>query len=253
MENELVNIGIIIVVNLFAGFIGGQAGGAGLISLPLLMVLGLNPVIALGTLRFSAIFLNAASSIEYVKKKKVDLKKILPFLIVSMIGSVLGTYVTISIDEVLLKKIIAIVFLTLLVITLINNKVGLKDKKFQLSTKQLILFTILTFVTGIYGGFIGVATPTFFALIFIFFGQSFTKGVGYGMVLATLLSLSSTVVFILNGYVNFFYAIPLSISLALGGWLGAKYGIKRGNLWVKYVFAVMIALFIIKLFWEIYL
>ncbi|HBB02614.1 MAG: hypothetical protein US89_C0005G0025 [Candidatus Peregrinibacteria bacterium GW2011_GWF2_38_29] len=70
MHLDLLNIAIIILANLFAGFIGGRVGGSGMITLPVLLFLGLSPSSAIATMKFSDVFTNLAAAIPYIFAKR---------------------------------------------------------------------------------------------------------------------------------------------------------------------------------------
>lgn len=250
MHIDLIGITVIVFANIFAGFIGGQVGGSGMITLPVLLFLGLSTSSAIATMKFSDIFTNLSAAIQYLKKKKFQLKNAVVFGIVCAIGGVIGAYITITINETLLKQIIIGAILALLIFTIFKKEAGLKDRKYIIKRKHLFLLIPVLFVIGIYGGAIGMATPTFLAFFFILQGQSFTQSMGMAVFIGFLISVGSVIMFLLDGTIVFMYAIPQAIASAIGAYLGSHYAIKRGNTWVKILFISVASVFLIKLILE---
>jgi uncharacterized membrane protein YfcA len=238
---------IVFVTGLFAGFIGSQAGGGGLLTLPVLLFIGLPAPVAIGTNRFSAMFLTLSATIQYIKKGKTKLKSILPYAILAMAGSLLGANIILNIDEILLKRIIALVLIATIIVFLYKKDLGLIDKKIKVNKKKKIGLSLLIFIISIYGGAIGVAAATIFTFTFVLFGKSFTQGMGYSLFLGFVLSLSATIFFIYAGVIEYKLAIPMAAGVSIGAWTGAKFAIKKGNQWVKYVFIIIAAIFTVEI------
>jgi uncharacterized membrane protein YfcA len=62
-----------------------------------------------------------------------------------------------------------------------------------------------------------------------------------------ILSLSSLIIFINSGVIDYRAGIILIVGMAIGGYLGAHFAIKKGNVWVKRIFAVFVLVSAIKL------
>lgn len=128
----------------------------------------------------------------------------------------------------------------------------MEDRKYKVNGKHLFLLIPVLFVLGIYGGAIGMATPTFLAFFFILQGQSFTQSMGMAVFIGFLIAVGSVITFLVNGAIVFMYAIPQAIAGALGAYLGSHYAIKRGNRWVKVLFIAVASVFLIKLVLEMF-
>jgi uncharacterized protein len=249
---EWFNILIISIGSLVGGFIGAQVGGGGLITLPILLLLGIPTPNAIAINRFGAIFLNAFAAHHYIKEKKLPIKTISTFALLGAAGSIFGAYIILNIDALLLKKIIVYLLIILLIIITTKKDIGLIERKYTLAKKHMVFFIPLLLVLGIYGGSVGVASTTFFALFFVFQGQSFSQAMGFATFMNAVIAAVATVVFLAYGAVIFQYAIPQAIALSIGSSIGTKFAIKKGNKWLKLGFAVMSSVFIIKLLAEIY-
>lgn len=241
---------IIILANLLAGFIGAQVGGGGLISVPTLLFLGIPATNAIAISKFADIFLNFSGAFQYLKKGKFPIKTVLLFGIICTIGGSVGAALTLNINEATLKQIISILLVFLLLITLFKKKMGLSDQVYHVPKKHLFYLLPIAFLLGIYGGAIGIATCTLLAFYFIFQGQSFSQSMGMALFISFLIALSSSIIFFYAGSIWFLYAIPQAIASAIGAYFGSKFAIKKGNVWVKWLFIAIVTACIIKLLLE---
>lgn len=251
--DDTYSIIIIIAANLVAGFIGAQVGGGGMISLPVLLLLGIKAPNAVAISKFADIFLNSAGAIQYLKNKKIPFRPAILFGAVCTIGGIIGAFITLNFDDLLLKKIISIILIFIFFLIIFKNQIGLIDQKYSLKKKHLFFLLPILLMAGIYGGAVGIATTTFLLLFFVFQGQSFSQSMGFSLFISFLVALSSSIIFIANGAVIFKYAIPQAIASGIGAYLGAKFAIKKGNVWVKGLFIVIVSIFIIKLIIESYI
>src|SRR6476659_8307737 len=97
---------VLVLIGLAASSLGSLIGlGGGIIVVPSLLYLGtlpgfdhITPQVAVGTSLFTMIFTGLSSTLSYMKHKTIDYKSGLIFLIGSGPGSILGAWVTESLD-----------------------------------------------------------------------------------------------------------------------------------------------------------
>ncbi len=250
---ELIPFIVIILASLLAGFVGAHAGGGGMITLPIFLILGIPVPNAIAINNFGGLFQNLFASFEYERRKKFPIKIAILLGIPCIFGAILGTYTALTIDEVLLKKTISIILILLLFVVTFKKEIGLEDAKLHIPKKYLVILIPVLFLIGMYGAAIGMATVTFLAFFFIFQKQSFSQSMGLALFMGGLIAASSTIVFIANDALIFKYAIPSAIAVAIGSDLGARFAIKKGNRWIKYVFVVVATVLVVKLLIDLYL
>jgi len=237
---------------LLAGFIGAQVGGGGMITLPTLLALGLSSPLAIGTNRLAALFINLSAAVQYWRNKKITFRKFIPFTILAVIGSVFGAELVLTIDPVLLEKVIITLLIFLVVIVLYKKEIGTMEEEVKIPKKYIPLLILAAFFLGAYAGSIGVAATTFIAALFIFQGQNFIKGMANAILITTFTSVSSLIVFMVHDTIVYSLAIPQGIGAFIGGWIGSKVAIKKGNIWVRMLFVVISIIMIAKLLMDIY-
>lgn len=81
----------------------------------------------------------------------------------------------------------------------------------------------------------------------LFFGMSINRSSATNKIPGLLLSVSTLIVFVSHGIVNWVYGIDLFFGMLAGGYLGAHTALKKGDAWVKAVFVVVVVVSAVKL------
>lgn len=242
---------IIFLVGFAATFIGTTAGGAMLFILPVLIFVGLPPLIAIATSMFAALGANAVGLYQFHLGKKVDFTVGFIAAFFSIIGSLIGAHIIINVPKDALHKFIAILLLIILIIMIIK-KAGLKEfarhtAKKAYSVTRIIIGSILFFLAGIQGGMIG-GQGTFENYILIFvFGKTFLEAAGTRKIASLAAVITALIVFLSHHLVNFEFGIILLLGRSFGAFAGAAYGIKKGDKWVQKIFIAIVIIMAIKL------
>jgi uncharacterized membrane protein YfcA len=83
---------ILFVTGLVAGFVDSIAGGGGLITLPMILSMGGDPQVALGTNKLQATFGAASATWHYAKAGAVELADCWRGCLITFIGAIFGTW-----------------------------------------------------------------------------------------------------------------------------------------------------------------
>lgn len=239
---------ILFVGGILSGLYGSTVGSGGLVSFPLVLLTGLPIHSAIATNRFGAAMLELVSASRFYKEKKLNFKLGLLFGLAPALGSVIGSNLVFDVDEKYLNLIIAIVLVSVFLILIFKNKLGIQEK--AISRKHWVAALFGSFLLGIYGGFFGVGFGTFITFIFLLVGLNFVKSAAVSRVVGLVMSLTATAVFAYHGAINYPYAIALGLGLAIGGWIGAGIGVKKGNEYIRILFLVILLATIGKLIFE---
>lgn len=245
---ESITVIILFIGGLFSGIINTIVGGGSLISVPLLITSGLPAHLAIGTNRFAMVFNTGVGAIDYHRKVKYKIKLALFLTVFASIGSYLGANIVLQIDEKILKYIIGILMLIMGGIIFYKKKLGLEERKINLTKRNYILITILSFLLGIYGGFYGAGISTMFTFAFaLFLGISLIKSAGITMFIVSILSIIAVLVFLINMKIDFLFGIILAISFIAGAKIGVRLALKAGNVWIRRLFIFLVVISSIRL------
>ena len=121
--------------------------------------------------------------------------------------------------------------LLLLPLVLLKKDLGVVRLK---TDKLRVLFgAVIYLAIMIFAGFYGQGTgPMVFYIFTFFFGLTMIESLGTGVVGWLLLSISSSIIFALNGIINYKIGFIMLVSMSIGSYAGAGTAIRKGNLWV---------------------
>ena len=245
---EILNLVIIFFLGIFGNFFAAISGGAALIYIPVLIFFGFSPSVAVATNRFSALGSTPVGLYRFIKGGKILYKLALPLGISAALGSFVGANLLLKVDEDLLQKLVAVFIILIALLLLLKKDIGLEKKTTLVSTKANLLGYFLSFLIGIYAGFFGAAFATFFSFLLItIFGLTFLEAAGTRKLAGLFIGVVSSVVFVLNGRVDFLYAGALLIGRSIGAYFGIGFALKHGEKYARVIFIIFALVAGIKL------
>lgn len=242
---------LVLIFGFASGFINTLAGGGSLLSLPLLIFLGLPPVVANATNRV-AIFAQNIFSVAGFSSKGVSAYPYSLYLGLSAAGGgIVGAIYAVNISGETFNRILAIVMVAVVVYTVIDQKPQKAAKLEKMSPGRQLFGTLIFFFIGIYGGFIqaGVGFLMIPALTLIN-GFSLVKTNSAKVFVALFFTLSSLTVFFMEGQINWLWGIILATGNAAGGWIGSRWSVNKGDVWIKRFLLITVAGLAIKLWFS---
>jgi len=233
-------------IGVLASFFGSMIGGGTLLSLPLLMLVGLPPQVAVATERFGGLGQTLASFLKFAHSKKIAWKYVPLLTIISSAGSIIGAYILISINPAVLHKAIGIILLILLPLALLKPDLGIQHH--HVSRNKIVIGSIIYFFVQIFASFLGGGTGILIAYsLMAYFGLTILEATATKIIPWFFLSIVSLVIFIQNGIVDYQMGAVLLVGMSIGGYLGAHTAIKKGDAWVKHLFYFLVTISIVKL------
>lgn len=237
---------LVFIIGFIASFIGAIAGGGGLISIPFLIFIGLPPQIAIATSKFGSIGLGVGAAFKFWREKKILFDYVLLLSIIGLAGAYIGANILLNISQDILSKVVGFILLLLLPTIFLKKETGLKRN--TVSKNKRILGYLIYFFIMIFGGFFGGGGGTLaIYTLMIFFGFTIVESSATDIIPWFLMSLFSLIIFMANGIVNYLYGISLFFGMLAGGYVGASAAVKKGNKWVKVIFAMVLIFSAIKL------
>ena len=243
---EISTLLLIFITGLATGFFDSVIGAGGLISVPALVFLGLPPQVAIATDRFGTIGQSFTAFLKFWKAKKIVWKYVLILAIISLVGSLIGANILISIDPKILQKVVGVLLVLLLPLIFLKQNIGLQQVETSKPRKIIGLF--IYFLIMIFGGFFGQGTgPLIFYTLTYFLGLTMIEVLATGVIPWFVLSLSSLIIFTFNGIIDYKSGVVLFVGMAIGGYAGAHFAIQKGDVWIKRLFATFVIIAGIKL------
>jgi uncharacterized protein len=232
------------IVGIVASFVGAIIGAGGLISIPFLIFLGLPPQYAIATGRFASIGLNIVAIKQFFKHKQVIKRLILPFILIIPLSVVVSTLIVINLSSKFTENTIIALLIFSLIFFAVKKDVGVVTKKRD--KKYEIVGYVILFVVTFFGSFIGGLGVLQYLVITYFFGLTMIQANATERVAWFVGVIISTIIFAVKGYINYLLGISLFFGFMVGGYLGVKTAIKKGNRWVRMLFLFLIVIYLIK-------
>ena len=150
MELHMTTFLIVCPLVFLAGFVDAIGGGGGLISLPAYYLAGVPIHHAIATNKLSSATGTLISTIRIGKSVKIRWKLIAPAVVMALIGSYLGTRLSILTDEKILRQVLLIVLPVVAFFVLRKNSlISEKTERLEAKKEQLIVW-ISALIIGTY-------------------------------------------------------------------------------------------------------
>ncbi|WP_028864405.1 TSUP family transporter [Psychromonas aquimarina] len=245
-------VALLFAAAVFAGFIDAIAGGGGLITIPALMWAGLPPTAALATNKLQACGGSFFASFYFVRKGLVKLSDMKLAILCAFIGAALGTIAVQLIDIAILEMLLPFLMLAIGGYFLFSKKIT-EDDRHQVLTPGLFALTAAMGV-GLYDGFFGPGTGSFFALAFVSLsGYGLAKATAHAKVLNFSTNIASLIFFALGGQVFWLLGAIMLAGQAMGATLGSRLVLTKGTKMIKPLVVSMSVLMSVKLLSSQYL
>lgn len=216
---------ILFFASLFGGLVGSLSGGAGMITMPLLLLSGLNPLQALATNKLQACFGSFTSAAHYYKGGLMDVRKNRACILIALVCSAFGTALAQIIPLDLLSKILPFVMICVALYFLFSRKMNDEDRA---SLPKPLFYGACAFAS-VYGGLLGVGIGTFILAIFVgVAGFGLSKALAHSRAIVFCINVSSTLLFLIGGQILWILGIVMCVGQGIGASLGARLAIKNG-------------------------
>lgn len=246
--HDLVFYGAAVVTAFLAGFIDSVAGGGGTIQIPALLLLGVPPIMTLGTNKMVAFCGTAAATWRYSRSITMPWKSILWAVPVAAVFSFGGAKTILLFNPVAVKKIIVFALPAAFILMLILSH--RKTKPHVQSDFRRGPYFICTAIFAFYDGYFGPGTGTFLT-------TTYNKLARMPFVLASACAkpinltgnIGALIVFVVAGEYRLDLALPMIGFNMLGAYVGSSCAIRLGEVYVKRMLILTFGLLIVANYW----
>jgi uncharacterized membrane protein YfcA len=255
MSIETQQIILLCIAAFAAGFVDAIVGGGGLIQTPAaLVILGTYPVSSvLATVKIPSFTGTAFAVMQYVKRVPVRWKLLAPMCAAALFSAYTGSRLLLYMSNSFMKPVLLVVLTAVAVYTYTNKDFGQQQQK-KASNNETGYAILISAVVGLYDGFIGPGTGSFFILLFIsLLGFDFLKASTYAKLVNLATNLGSIILFIIHGKIIWLIALPMAVCNALGGILGARLAIVKGNSFIRIFFLVVVAATLLRFAYDVFM
>lgn len=233
-----------------AGWVDAVVGGGGLIQLPALLlgVPGATPAQLLATNKLGSICGTTISSVTYYRRVRPDLRTAIPMAAVALVGAVLGAVLGLHIPKSAFNPIILVLLVVVGAYTLLRPQLGGTTALRFAGHRHTVLAMVVGFTIGVYDGALGPGTGSFlvFALVGLM-GYAFLEASAKAKIANAATNLGALLVFLPGGHVIWPVALVLAVANPVGGYLGARTAVTLGSGFVRGVFILVVAAFVVRI------
>ena len=238
-----------------AGFIDAIVGGGGLVQTPAGLVLlpHLPVATVIGTLKVPAFSGTALASIQYVQKVKIKWKLVAIMTVLAFGSAAAGSFFLSKVNNYFMKPFLLVVLIVVAIYTYSKKNFGTHSEKDHSFIEQAWVSVAISIVLGFYDGFIGPGTGSFLVLAFItLLGFDFLKASAHAKLINLATNLGSILFFAGSGRIILAIAIPMAVCNAIGGTLGARLAIVKGNKFIRVLFLVIVIGTILRFAYDVF-
>ncbi|MFN3194551.1 MAG: sulfite exporter TauE/SafE family protein [Chlorobiota bacterium] len=245
-EFELLDYILLFVFGYFAGFVNVFAGGGSTLTLPFLILMGLDASVANGTNRIGILTQTMAASWSFKKENFSNYRLSLKLGLLTVPGAIIGAYYSTMIDNATFQTIVAVVMVGVAISLFVPKS---KKKEYvDTVTKLPVISVIAMLLVGFYSGFIQVGIGFLLMAILSTTLHLNIKRVNMHKVFIVFLNtIPSLMIFIFTDNVEWISGLVLSIGASLGAWWSAKLSLKIDEKYIKIVLFIAIVVMAIKL------
>ena len=253
---EWIDILLLCVAAFFAGFVDAIVGGGGLIQLPAaLVILPHVPVASvIGSLKIPAFSGTAIAAWQYIKRVSINWVLLSVICVLAFLASYSGSYLLSHVSNSFMKPVLVVVLTAVAIYTYTKKDFGQHDEERSLSLKkQMQLAVMISLLIGFYDGFIGPGAGSFFILAFIaLLHFDFLHASAHAKMVNLATNLGSVTLFLVKGIIIWKIALPMAAANMLGGFMGARIAIAKGNRFIRIFFLVVVVAILIRFCWDVF-
>lgn len=247
---------IVSLASLLAGFVDSIVGGGGLILVPALFAAfpTTAPATLFGTNKGASVWGTAFASWQFSRRVELRWAALWPAALAGFAAAFAGAWLVTLVSPDYLRKVLPAVLLAVLLYTLSKKELGRNHvPRFAGSQEQWVAVAIGA-VIGFYDGFFGPGTGSFLVFLFVrLLGYDFLSASASAKLVNTATNAAALLLFAAKGHVWWHFVLAMALANVLGSLLGTRLALKRGSGFVRRVFIVVVSALILKTGYDAFL
>jgi len=229
---------LLFVVALIAGWVDAVAGGGGLITVPVMLLIGVPPAAAIATNKLQGSFGTFSAALYFVRQGAISVSQNTFSMLTVCFGSVFGGWLLTKTSPDYLNFLVP-VLLILTGVYFLFFATNLDDGRVpQISARTYNLSAAP--VLGCYDGFFGPGTGSFMATSFVTLrGFPIRKATAHAKLLNTVSNLSALVFFVFFGQIFWSIGAIMICGQLIGATLGARTALHAGAKIIRPVIVIV--------------
>jgi len=242
-------LGLLFAVAVTAGTLDTLAGGGGLITVPALLIAGVNPLNALATNKVQGGVGTAMATLMMLRQKQITWAAVKPLMLASFVGSILGTVAVHFIDSTVLEFMIPLVLAITGAYFLFAPIISKHFKAHSQPQTEKAFCRQSVPLVGFYDGMFGPGAGSFFTLIGVSLRQMpLIKATAQAKALNLASNIASVMVYLVSGKVLWTAGLVMMCGQAMGAWIGAHLLVRANPKILRWLIIGMCASMLVRHF-----
>ncbi|KAF3997046.1 TSUP family transporter [Glaciimonas immobilis] len=232
-----------------AGFFDAIAGGGGLITLPALLLAGIDPISAIATNKFQAASATISATATFARKGLIEWRESRFLILCGMLGGAGGALLVSAINKRWLEMCVPIMLILVAVYFSFSPKLNNLERRQRISI-LIFSFTVAP-ILGLYDGIFGPGVGSFFMVgLVLLCGLGMMRAMSFTKLANASCNLGSLSIFITKGVIIWPLAVAMALASFAGAHLGAHAAVRVGPKLVKPLLIVVCCALATKLLSE---
>ena len=247
---------IVTLASLLAGFVDSIVGGGGLILVPALFATfpAAPPATLFGTNKGASVCGTAFATWQFSRRVEMRWAALLPAAGAGFVAAFLGAWLVTVISPDFLRKLLPLVLLAVLTYTLFRKELGRHHAPRFSGSKEAWVAAGAGAIIGFYDGFFGPGTGSFLVFMFVrLLGYDFLSASASAKLVNTATNIAALILFVAKGHIWWHFVAAMALANVVGSLLGTRLALKHGTGFVRAVFIVVVSALILKTGYDAFL
>ena len=210
---------IMFLVALGGGFLDAIAGGGGLITLPALLLLGLDPLAAIATNKCQAVAASVSASVAFTRRGLIAWRNLAPAAVAAAAASIAGAFSVRLLSPAILGAMVPMLLIAVALYFAFGPRIRTISSQARLS--PLIFAGTAAPLLGFYDGIFGPGVGAFYMVALVLLsGCALLSAIAHTKALSVASNLGSLLAFAIQGAIVW----PVALAMIAGATLGAQCG-----------------------------
>lgn len=242
-------IALLAATALLAGFVDSIAGGGGLLTLPALVLAGLDPVSAVATNKLQGTFGSGSATLAYARAGRFEKKSVAPMMAASALGSLVGALALSHVRLGSARDFLPILLAAVAIYFAFSPALSDLDARQRLSRSAFTCGIVP--LVGCYDGLFGPGAGSFFMLAFVeLMGFAVLRAAAHTRAVNFASNFAALAIFTLAGHVLWPIGLAMGAAQFVGARLGAATAIRSGARLVRPLLVAMCLAMAARLGWS---
>ncbi|MCB8819448.1 TSUP family transporter [Microvirga rosea] len=233
-------------ISLLAGFVDSIAGGGGLITVPALLIAGLDPAQAIATNKVQGSFAAASATYTFGRKGLIAWSSAWRFALVAFFSGVAGALCVRFLPKPILDGLIPVLLIAIALFFALSPKVRNEDAHARMTAFTFGLTAPVA--VGFYDGIFGPGAGSFYMLAFVtLLGYGVIRATAHTKLLNLCSNLGSLFLYAATGSVVWPVGLVMALASFLGAQIGSRLAMQHGAKVIRPLLVVVSSLMALKL------